>query len=360
MERTSAFVMAVVLVVGTLAWIPAAGLADTAVQAQQTNETMNESAAPGEVLAGVVGVQQAEFDGEVDARTFALRLANATTNESKAAILAAEFGSLENRSEELAERRAELRAAHENGSIGDGRFQAEMAELHARSKTVQRLANQTANASVGLPAETLEAKGINATAIQTLQSEAENLTGPETAAVARSIAGANAGESAVSDTAPGVARNRSRGGAERAEDATDGDRGPPGNRTDAGNESENPGASQGNATGSTPGEGARNASDDRPNGTDRPDRGNGTEPGDAANETQSGDAGGESQSGDAGNGTQSEDGGNESQSGGEESQTPAGGSDDSGETGGSDTGNDSGTGDGSDDARLARATVPLP
>jgi len=351
MKRSSVLVMTVVLVVGTLAWIPAAGLADSTVQAQQTNETMNESAAPGERLAGVVGVQQAELDGEVSARTLALRLANATTNESRAAILAAEFGSLENRSEELAERRAELRAARENGSISDGKFRAEMAKLHAQSKTVQRLANQTANASAGLPAETLEAKGINATAVRTLQSEAENLTGPETAAVARSIAGANAGESAVSGSAPGLAQNRSQRGSDRAESATDGDRGPDGDRGEAGNGTEEPGAPQGNATESTPDDDARNASEDRPNGTDRPDRGNGTESGDAGNGAQSGDSGNESRSGD---------GANESRSGGDGDRTPAGGSDDSGDAGGSDTGNDGGTGTGSNDARLARTTAPPP
>jgi hypothetical protein len=224
-----------------------------------------------------------------------------------------------------------------------------MAKLHAQSRTVQRLANRTANASAGLPAETLEAKGINATAVRTLQSEAENLTGPETAAVARSIAGGNAGESAVSDNAPAVARNRSQGGADRAENATDGDRGPDGDRGEAGNGTGEPGAAQGNATESTP-DNPRNASDDRPNRTDRPDRGNGTESGDAGNGAQSGDSGNESRS---------DGGANESQPGGDDDQTPAGGSGDSGDAGGSDTGNDGGTGTGSDDARPVRIIAPL-
>ena len=359
MERTSALVMAVVLVVEVLAWVPVAGLADSTAQLQQTNETQNGSVAPGEVLAGVVGVEQAEFDGELDARTFALRLSNATTNESKAAILAAEFGSLENRSEELAERRAELTAARENGSISEGKYRAELAKLHAQSKTVQRLVNQTANASEGLPAETLEAKGINATAVRMLQSEAETLTGPETAAVAQTIAGPDAGESAASDDAPDVAQNRSQGGADRAEDATDGDRGPPENRTEADNRTERPGASNGNATDSTPGDDARNGTDDRPNGTDA---GNETQPDDAGDGTGPGDAGNGTQSGDAGNETRSDDATDSSQSDGTDSgtqsgddQTPADGSDDSGGAGGSDGGSDSGNGD----SRAARIAAPL-
>jgi len=231
MARTASVVLAVVAVVGALAWVPLPGLADGHAETQ----TMNGSTAPGEAFAGAVGVQQADLSGEVDARAFGLRLSNATTNESKAAVLAAEYESLSERQTALERRRAELMAARENGTISEGRYRAEMAQLHARSRAVQRLANRSADTVERLPAAALTAKGVDAAAVRQLRSNAANLTGPETAAIARGIAGRSAGErGGPPGLGAGERSGPDRGGPDRSGNTTGGgpDRG--GNATEGG------------------------------------------------------------------------------------------------------------------------------
>jgi hypothetical protein len=59
-------------------------------------------------------------------------------------------------------------------------------------QNARQMATETDNASRGLPADLLESKGINATAIQTLKERAGELGGPQVAAIARGIAGPGA------------------------------------------------------------------------------------------------------------------------------------------------------------------------
>jgi len=215
MKRTSALVMAVVLVVGTLAWVPTAGLADSTVQFQQANEAQNGSLAPGEMLAGVVGVEAAEIEGELEARTFGQRVAAAKTNESAAGVVAAEVDDLDERLSELDDRLRELERARENGTLSEGEYRARLAQLHARQRALQRQVNQTEYVARQLPAAALEAKGVDVGAIETLRSRASELSGPEVAAVAQSVAGKNAGNG-MSDPPeqagpPAFVQNRSSG-----------------------------------------------------------------------------------------------------------------------------------------------------
>ncbi|MFB6211082.1 MAG: hypothetical protein ABEI76_06060 [Halobacteriales archaeon] len=161
---------------------------------QATNDSNASAVPPGAQFAGVLGVQQAELDGEVEARIFGQRVAAAASNRSKAAVVANQSQRLQQRLEALQAQRESLRAARQNGSIDQGTFAARMATLNARSETLQRLANRTATTARGLPAATLAAKGVNVTAIRTLQTKARTLTGPEVAAIARSIAGPSVGK----------------------------------------------------------------------------------------------------------------------------------------------------------------------
>lgn len=215
MTRRAAPIMALVLIVSTVAAVPVTGAAthgtDTeattaafAAASQTENETTNDSTnvTPGGQLMGVIGVQQSELDGEIEERTFGLKIAAAASNESKAAVVAEQVEDLQAKVENLTERKQELKEAHQNGSISDAKYSTEMAKLAAETKTVERLANATANVSEGLPESLLAEKGINVTAIQTLRTDAENLTGPEVAAIARSIAGPNVGTNIVDEHRP--------------------------------------------------------------------------------------------------------------------------------------------------------------
>ncbi len=207
--------MAIVLVISAVAMVPFTGAAtqspDTQVNsnpvadaADPANASTNASTnvTPGGQFMGVIGVQQSELDGEIAQRGFGLKIARANSNESKAAVVNETVADLRQKVSDLRERRQQLQAAHQNGSISDAEYRAEIAELAAETETAKRLANATANASGTLPEDVLAEKGINVTAIQTLRSDAANLTGPEVAEIARSIAGPDVGREIAEDHRP--------------------------------------------------------------------------------------------------------------------------------------------------------------
>ncbi len=208
MNRTGSLIVTGLLLVAAIGAVPTGGIAavgadgsetgpTAAVEAQTNNSTGNVSA--GEQLSAAIGVQEAELDGEVERRAFGIKVAKAASADAKAGIVAEELNETERDLEEIEERKQELKEARDNGSISESEYRAKMAQLVAESKNVQHMANETENASAGLPADVLEANGVNVTAIQTLKERAQNLTGPEVAAIARSIAGGEAGERAPQD-----------------------------------------------------------------------------------------------------------------------------------------------------------------
>jgi hypothetical protein len=190
-----------VLVVVSMAAVPIGGLAAVGDGPQTdshdgtetgTDADDNASVAPGERLSGVVGVQGAELEGEIGKRSFGISVARAATNDSKADVVAAQFSSVGQRIAELRSRQQNLNESRENGSVSEGKYRAQVAELSARMQNARQMATETGNASQGLPADLLESKGINATAIQTLKERAGELGGPQVAAIARGIAGPGA------------------------------------------------------------------------------------------------------------------------------------------------------------------------
>jgi hypothetical protein len=185
MKRTSLLV-ALAVVVGTLL-VPVAG-----VTAQET-ETDEGGIAPGEQLSGVVGVQAAEFDGEIERNAFRIGLERANDNASKARHIAAKLNESEARLTELSERKAELEARRENGTISEGQYRARMARLATETETVRGQLNQSNATAAELPEETLRENGVNTTAIRTLKQNASDLSGREVAEIARSIAGNRSG-----------------------------------------------------------------------------------------------------------------------------------------------------------------------
>ncbi|MXR21389.1 hypothetical protein [Halobacterium bonnevillei] len=196
MRATVVFVVAL-LVVGVLAPFAAASpvtdgqAASGSVAVQDddaTNETANETA-PGAKLAGVAAVQGAEVEGEVEKRSFGLQVAAANSNASKASVVARQSQTLEAQLTALQERKAELEAARENGTISESRFRGEMAGLAARVSTLQQLTNATAETARGLPAAALADRGVNASSLDRIRTSARNLSGPDVAAIARDIAG---------------------------------------------------------------------------------------------------------------------------------------------------------------------------
>lgn len=168
--------------------------------------------APGERLSGVVGVGYAELSGEVDERTFGLEVARAGSDDAKARLVARETDRVRERLDALEERQQRLRAAHENGSMSDGRFRAEMAQVAARIASLERIVDRSARVAAGLPEAVLEDNGVNVTAIEELRSRAGDLRGEEVSDIARGIAGEDVGAAVSGPNRPDAA-NGTAGGA---------------------------------------------------------------------------------------------------------------------------------------------------
>lgn len=232
MTRTTPVVLvAVLLVAAAVAPLGAASAIGTA-GSQADFGTDAESIAPGERLAGVVGVQNAEVQGDVSERAFSARVANASDDDAKAAVVEDEFAESEARIAELEDRLVELNESREAGELAEGRYRAEVATAVAEIRAIERRAEAMETAADGLPASTLDDRGVDVDSIQTLRNRASDLGGPETAEIARSIAGDDVGGPVGPDREPGrpvgVGNDRDGG------TGTDGATGGPGTNSDRG------------------------------------------------------------------------------------------------------------------------------
>lgn len=268
----------------------------------ETADVGNSSeTAPGTRLAGSVGVQGAELGGELETRSFEHQVNRSNSNASKAAVVARQANQSQGRLAALRTQLRDLEAARADGRISETEYRVRAAQLSARVAALEQVTNRTTETAQTLPAETLRQNGVNVTALETLRAEAGRLTGPEVAALARSVAGpgaargkgnaanasgGNAGASGSPEDTPGRSR------AERAENAS-ASGGPPetagesstGNETATGSDQQRDGeGADGNGQGS-PAEGER--------GTDR------TGSGGSGNDRGGGDANRDGNSGEA-------------------------------------------------------------
>lgn len=236
MVKSASLVATLVVLASVAGAVPAAALGLGAVDEAHVagTETGNESMAPGERLSGVVGAEKAAVQGEVEARAFGQRVAAAASNDSKARVVGESVADLQTRLEELQAEKAELQTARENGTLSTGEYRARLAQLHAEQRSLERLANGTEAVARTLPAETLRENGVNVSAIQTLRTEARNLTGPEVAEIARSISGKSAGAGLGPDAAgpPDFVTNRTDGTGPGTGPGAGNGAGPPENASD--------------------------------------------------------------------------------------------------------------------------------
>lgn len=197
--KESLAALATVLVVLAAIPVGTAGLAVTADVVIDSTDSQNAQAAhngsangtvsPGAHFSGVVGRQQADIEGEVEARAFGHAVASAASNRSKAGVVASQLARMRDRLSHLEERVRDLQAAHRNGSLDRGAYAAQLAEVVARIQSVEHLANQSARVSSWLPAEARAARGIEQSEIDSLQRDARSITGSNVSVVARSVGG---------------------------------------------------------------------------------------------------------------------------------------------------------------------------
>lgn len=229
-----AFAVALAMIVA----VPAAGLgmiADEGTDATNetnTNETAANGTAPGEQLSGVIGVQEAEIEGDVDKRTFDIKVAQAQTQEAQADVVATQLGNVEERLNALEERKAELDQQRADGEISEGKYRAEIARVAAQTETATQLTNQSEQTAGELPEHLLTERNVSAEQIQTLKDRAGELSGPEVAEIARGIAGPGIGQTPADQRPVDVPDRPERPGDDRpGDDRTDDDR-PDDDRTD--------------------------------------------------------------------------------------------------------------------------------
>ncbi|MFC6730755.1 hypothetical protein ACFQDG_19060, partial [Natronoarchaeum mannanilyticum] len=162
MRRTTTLMVLVALITATVA-VPVGAAGQAPAQADATagaqanaNASANSSVAPGEQMAGVVGVTEDGFEGEIEERAFGVRIAQNASANARSDVVAGQLADVEQRIEELEQREERLEQAHENGSMTEGEFRAEMAVVAAEKKTATRLAASSETVARGLPQTALD------------------------------------------------------------------------------------------------------------------------------------------------------------------------------------------------------------
>jgi hypothetical protein len=210
-------VLGAILLATPVAALAGTTSADTTQEQSQDDQTIT----PGERLSGVVAAQQAELDGEIEERTFEIKVQNASDDNETADIVSEKIEEVQTRLETLDQRLERLQESVENGSLSRGTYAARAAEVEAERASVERVADDANETATGLRADVLREKGLNVTAIRTLKNRADELSGPEVARIARSIAGPDVGEDIGnrSEEAREEARERAEEAREEAEEA---------------------------------------------------------------------------------------------------------------------------------------------
>lgn len=202
MKRPITVIVAVLVAVAFVgAGTFAAAAADSPSNESDADAPGAADVEPGERLAGVIGVTDAELEGDLAERTFGVKIAQAASDDAKADVVADQLADVEQRLNELEDREAQIEEARERGELSEGASNAQVATLEAERQTAERLTNASAAVAGELPAELLAEKGIDVEAIDELRDRAAALGGDEVSAIAKSIAGPHVGESMAPDRA---------------------------------------------------------------------------------------------------------------------------------------------------------------
>lgn len=144
---------------------------------------------PGERLSGILGIEHAEWRGEIDYRAFENEFERADGSSGQAAVLDERLARIEEQLATLAARRAELEDVRAEGELSEGAYRAQLARIDVERRQAERALNQSGRVAAGLPNDVLEEQGVEVEAIDRLRDSARNMTGGEVAEIARGIAG---------------------------------------------------------------------------------------------------------------------------------------------------------------------------
>lgn len=207
--------------VGALTGAASESVAEPDTVTQPENETTNESDEFGASVSAFVQTSAADAEGEVNDGVFTARFDNAS-NETRKRLVQERTDRIAGRVAELRAQRADLLNTTGTLTVAE---RARAARLAARIDALQMTLNVTEDAAMRA--------GVNESRLRTLRTEANELSGPEVAELARGMAGGpDARGDRPTDTTPNTpSSNRTDG------DGDDRGNGPP---TDGSDDAEDP------------------------------------------------------------------------------------------------------------------------
>lgn len=145
---------------------------------QSENETAGDATdgtAPGATLAGALGSEESELEGEFDRKSLDVAATRATTIDARADVVADRVLEIDQRLAELEARRAKLEEAHRDGAISGAEYRARMTLLAAQARSLDRLGAQTVVHANGIPADVLAERGITPEQLVDLANRTDDL-----------------------------------------------------------------------------------------------------------------------------------------------------------------------------------------
>jgi len=144
---------------------------------------------PGAQFVGVVGAHGAHHAGEIEEAAVDIRLSEAGSPGARAEVVADVLTRGENRTDSLAERKADLAGARENGTMNESEYRTRVAVVDAELRAIERVAGKLEDATGELPTTVLLDVDIDVGAVVDLKTRASELQGPELERIAPSFRG---------------------------------------------------------------------------------------------------------------------------------------------------------------------------
>ncbi len=190
MSRSTLLAVAILLVASVATVAAAGGVGGGQPAAAPSNATT----LPGAQYAGAVGAQAAEVDAEHRDLTLAVRLDNATTNASRARVVAAELDDVRSTVADLEARADALDATLEGETADDGEATSQGTVLVARAVALERHLTDLEAVAASLPDAVRERHDVTTARFDDLKSRLDSLTDEQLVSLATAVAGEDVGD----------------------------------------------------------------------------------------------------------------------------------------------------------------------
>jgi len=148
----------------------------------------------GHKMSGVIAVSMTDFEGELERMEFEQEMAEADNESSQAGVVGDEVRESQEELAEIKEERSKVLEEFKAGEISQSEFATRMAVLEAEQENVVEKVDRAGSEADELPAEALESEGVDMGKVVELRENASEMSGPEVAALATSLGGADQSE----------------------------------------------------------------------------------------------------------------------------------------------------------------------